>query len=183
LGCYGDGGAVFTDDDDIAESIKSFRIHGKGKDKYDNVKIGINSRLDTIQAAILIPKFKAFVDYELERINKIAQQYTQLLSPVVITPTIPEGFYSSWAQYTVIFESQDKRDCVQEKLKKSGVPSMVYYSKPMHLQSAFKELTNIIPSDYPSTERLCDCVLSLPIHPYLTDDELHKVVDTILLSC
>jgi len=178
LGCYGDGGAVFTNDDDLAYLLKSIRVHGKGNDKYDNVRIGVNSRLDTIQAAILIPKFRAFVKYELEHVNKSAQKYSDLLSDVVKTPSIPSGYYSSWAQYTLTFKNLTERDAVQKALKEQGIPSMIYYPKPMHMQPAFKDL-KYNSDDFLVTKMLCDSVLSIPMHPYLADEDLKRVVDII----
>jgi dTDP-4-amino-4,6-dideoxygalactose transaminase len=187
LGCYGDGGAVFTDDDDLASIIKSIKVHGKGADKYDNVRIGLNSRLDTIQAAILIPKFNAFREYELENVNKAAQKYTSHLSTLkgVKTPKIPEGYYSSWAQYTLVFENRKKRNNMQIALKNKGVPSMIYYRTPMHSQTVFSNLSYLKDvdaekkTDYSVTEMLCDCVLSLPMHPYLDDEDIEIVTDGI----
>ena len=135
LGCYGDGGAVFTNDDEVAEYLKSIRVHGKGSFKYDNVRIGWNSRLDTIQAAVLLVKFKAFKEYELQNVNKAAERYTELLKKSVKTPVVKEGFYSSWAQYTIRTQSKEQRDGLQEYLKQCGIPSMIYYPKPMHAQT------------------------------------------------
>lgn len=175
LGCYGDGGAVFTDNDEWAELIRSIRVHGKGSMKYDNVRIGLNSRLDTIQAAILSIKLKAFDEYELADVNKVAKRYTELLEDIVKTPVIPEGFYSSWAQYTIQLENKEIRDGLQSYLKEKEIPSMVYYPKPMHEQQAF----GLNGAEYTScavTERLCDTVLSLPMHPYLKDEEIKKIV-------
>ena len=140
LGCYGDGGAVFTDDDLAADVIRSIRIHGKGECKYDNVRIGMNSRLDTIQAAVLQVKLKAFEQYELENVNAAAQEYTKLLKDVVKTPVVPEGYYSSWAQYTIQLKNQKVREGLQAYLKENGIPSMVYYPKPMHSQKAFEDV-------------------------------------------
>ena len=137
LGCYGDGGAVFTNDDEVADYLRSIRVHGKGAFKYDNVRIGWNSRLDTIQAAILQVKFKAFAEYELKNINSVAEQYTKELEGIVKVPRIKEGFYSSWAQYTIQLESKKQRDDLQAYLKEAGIPTMVYYPKPMHQQLAF----------------------------------------------
>ena len=178
LGCYGDGGAVFTDNDEWAELIKSIRVHGKGSMKYDNVRIGLNSRLDTIQAAILSVKLKAFDEYELADVNKVADKYTELLGDIVKTPVIPEGFYSSWAQYTIQLESREIRDGLQAYLKEKDIPSMVYYPKPMHKQQAF-ELNGENYVECPVTERLCDTVLSLPMHPYLKEEEIATVVDAV----
>ena len=178
LGCYGDGGAVFTDDDEIAKLLESIRVHGKGEMKYDNVRIGLNSRLDTIQAAILSVKLRAFKEYELTDINKVADKYTEALSGIVKTPVIPEGFYSSWAQYTIQLDSRQTRDRLQEALKKEGIPSMVYYPKPMHRQEAFRE-NRYDDGDFTNTVKLCETVLSLPMHPYLTDDDVKIVTDNV----
>lgn len=177
LGCYGDGGAVFTDDDETAKLLESIRVHGKGEMKYDNVRIGLNSRLDTIQAAILSVKLRAFKEYELTDINKVADKYTEALSGIVKTPVIPEGFYSSWAQYTIQLDSRQTRDRLQEALKKEGIPSMVYYPKPMHRQEAFSKSYD--DADFPNTIKLCDTVLSLPMHPYLMDEDIEEVVKAI----
>ena len=181
LGCYGDGGAVFTDDDEIAALLESIRVHGKGEMKYDNVRIGLNSRLDTIQAAVLDVKLRAFDDYELTDINKAADKYTERLSALgekVRTPVIPEGFYSSWAQYTIQLSDRKTRDDLQAALKAEGIPSMVYYPKPMHRQEAFAGQT-YDDAEFPNTLKLCDIVLSLPMHPYLTDEDIDTVVNVI----
>lgn len=177
LGCYGDGGAVFTDNDEIAGLIKSLCIHGKGESKYDNVRIGLNSRLDTIQAAILQVKLKAFKDYELEAVNDVAGKYSERLEDIVKIPVVPEGFYSSWAQYTIRLASKEKRDSLQSALKKMGIPSMIYYQKPMHLQKAFENRYN--DSDFLNTIELCETVLSLPLHPYLSDEDIDRVCTVI----
>lgn len=179
LGCYGDGGAVFTDNDEWAALIDSYRVHGKGSFKYDNVRIGMNSRLDTIQAAILQVKLKAFKEYELEAVNKIAAQYTELLKDVVKTPVISDGFVSSCAQYTIQLPDQESRDRLQAILKEQGIPSMVYYPKPMHLQTAFKDLPSFI-RHLPSATKLSETVLSLPMHPYMTEEEIITVTDAII---
>ncbi len=178
LGCYGDGGAVFTDNDEWAELIKSIRVHGKGSMKYDNVRIGLNSRLDTLQAAILSVKLRAFDEYELSDVNKVAKQYDELLGGVVETPMVPDGFYSSWAQYTLKLESKEQRDGLQAHLKANDIPSMVYYPKPMHKQLAFDN--GHLAVDCKATENLCDTVLSLPMHPYLTSYEIQKVSQCVI---
>ena len=182
LGCYGDGGAVFTDNDDWAALIESYRVHGKGTFKYDNVRIGLNSRLDTVQAAILQVKLRAFRDYELSDVNKVAARYTELLkdNPGIKTPVIPAGFYSSWAQYTLRLESEAQRDALQASLKAQSIPSMVYYPKPMHAQTAFKHLTSDIILQ--TSTKLSQTVLSLPMHPYLTDADIQTVVDAVKVS-
>ena len=178
LGCYGDGGAVFTDDDDIADLLESIRVHGKGEMKYDNVRIGLNSRLDTIQAAILSIKLKAFADYELTDINRVGEKYTNALAGIVKTPVIPDGFYSSWAQYTIQLADRETRDGLQGALKEAGIPSMVYYPKPMHRQEAF-DVDRYDDKDFSSTIALCDTVLSLPMHPYLTDADIEEVTAAV----
>ena len=178
LGCYGDGGAIFTDDDDLASLIRSFRIHGKGTDKYDNVRIGMNSRLDTLQAAILKVKFEAFKSYEFEDVNKVAMRYTKLLEGAVKTPTIKTGFLSSWAQYSILLKNQEQRDGLQVALKAEGIPSMIYYRKPMHVQGAFEKF-DCVKTDLAVTEDVCNRVLSLPLHPYMTHEEQNQVVHVI----
>ena len=180
LGCYGDGGAVFTDREDWAEIIRSLRIHGKGKDKYDNVRIGMNSRLDTMQAAILQVKLKAFEEYELKKVNEVAAYYTEKLKDVAKTPVIKDGFYSSWAQYTIRLADERQRDEIQRKLKEKGIPSMIYYKKAMHEQGAFSKQVTVekLYRDYKVNE-LTSTVLSIPLSPYITRKEQDKVVDVI----
>ncbi len=181
LGCYGDGGAVFTDDDEVAKRLESIRVHGKGEMKYDNVRIGLNSRLDTIQAAILSIKLKAFAKYELTDINSVAKKYTAKLAPLadkIKTPVIPDGYYSSWAQYTIQLEDRETRDALQAALKEAGIPSMVYYPKPMHKQEAFAGQA-YDDAKFKNTIKLCDTVLSLPMHPYLTDEDIKTVCQFI----
>ena len=178
LGCYGDGGAIFTDNDEWAALIKSLRIHGKGEDKYDNVRIGMNSRLDTIQAAILQVKFDAFKEYELNDVNKVARRYDELLKGAVKTPTILNGFLSSWAQYSILLKDKEERNAVQAHLKENGIPSMIYYPKGMHSQKAFGEM-DCVKVDLSITESVCDRVLALPLHPYMMEDEQDKIVEVI----
>lgn len=180
LGCYGDGGAVFTNNSDWADMVRSLRIHGKGSNKYDNVRIGMNSRLDTMQAAILKVKLKAFKDHELEAVNRVAEQYTKLLDhhPSISTPYIPEGYMSSWAQYTLQIDGD--RDAIQAKMKALDIPTMVYYPTPMSLQTAFNGLRTYV--DTPNARRMSKCVLSLPMHPYLTEQDIKTIVDTMVAS-
>lgn len=177
LGCYGDGGAIFTNDDQVADYLKSIRVHGKGTFKYDNIRIGWNSRLDTLQAAILKVKFDAFVKYELDSVNQAAAKYTKALSDIVITPVVPENYYSSWAQYTIQLKSKEERDGLQQYLKENGIPSMVYYPKPMHEQLAFDGVESKVALN--NTEQLCDTVLSVPMHPYLDLETIQIVCKTI----
>ena len=184
VGCYGDGGAVFTDNDEWAALIDSYRVHGKGQFKYDNVRIGMNSRLDTVQAAVLQVKLKAFAEYELDDINAAAEKYTERLKDIVATPVIPAGFRSSWAQYTIKLQDSAQRDALQAALKAEGIPSMVYYPKPMHLQTAFSDSKSFRAKSRnldlcPVATSLCSRVLSLPLHPYLTDDQIDTVCTAI----
>lgn len=178
LGCYGDGGAIFTDHDEWAQLLRSYRIHGKGKDKYDNVRIGVNSRLDTLQAAILQVKLRAFEEYELDAVNLAADRYTQELKEVVQVPHIREGFYSSWAQYSILLKDEITRDSLQSYLKEKGIPTMIYYSKPMSRQTAFREY-DCVKVELPVTEQLCRRVLSLPLHPYMELAEQEWVIGCI----
>lgn len=181
LGCYGDGGAIFTDNDEWAALADSYRVHGKGTFKYDNVRIGMNSRLDTLQAAILQVKLKAFAEYELDAVNTAASMYNEKLAGLagcgkLVRPAVPEGFMSSWAQYTLRLENRETRDALQAALKAAGIPSMVYYPTPMHAQTAFAGLDN---RSCPVASRLCETVLSLPMHPYLTEEQVATVCDAI----
>lgn len=170
LGCYGDGGAIFTNSDAIAELLRSFRVHGKGADKYDNVRIGVNSRLDTIQAAILLEKLAVFPQ-ELQSRNKVAAYYTESLKDYFITPQVPEGYLSSWAQYTLISPSRNE---LMTKLKSVGVPTMIYYSKCMHQQTAFFDYLNC--KELCTAEFLSKNVFSLPMHPHLSQKEQETIV-------
>lgn len=178
LGCYGDGGAIFTDDEEMYKKILSIRVHGKGSYKYDNIRVGLNSRLDTIQAAILLPKLEAFKGYELENRNKFARMYTEKLKEIVTTPLVPDGFESSWAQYTLILESEEKRNNLQIKLKEAGIPTMVYYPIPLHKQIVYKDY-NFNTEDLKVSEKLSKCVLSLPMHPYLNEEQIDMIVSDI----
>lgn len=180
LGCYGDGGAVFTDDEAMDARLRSLRANGRSPvDKYDNIEVGQNSRLDTLQAAILLPKLKAFDEYEVDAVNKVAAWYTERLEGKVVTPAVPEGFISSWAQYTILLPSKEKRDELQKKLKEHGIPSMIYYPRGIHQQGAYKEL-NLSDADYPNTIEAAGRVLSLPMHPYLTEAEVLEITEIIL---
>lgn len=178
LGCYGDGGAIFTDNDEWTSLLHSYRIHGKGNDKYDNVRIGINSRLDTIQAAILKVKFKAFQDRELVQVNEMAERYSQKLKELVKIPQIRNGYYSSWAQYSILLESERERNRLQKYLKEREIPSMIYYPKPMSKQTAFRDM-DCRKVELAVTEDICKRVLALPLHPYMDEEEQEKVVTNI----
>ena len=179
LGCYGDGGAIFTNDDELAKLLNSFKVHGKGEDKYDNVRIGVNSRLDSIQAAVLNVKLTAFIEHELEDVNRIYKLYNEKLKDIVETPFIPQGYVSSFAQYTIKLKNKEQRDNLQSYLKDKDIPSMIYYVKPMHKQGAFADYI-YDEEDFEITNELCDTVLSLPMHPYLSENDIGKVVAYIL---
>ena len=173
-----DGGAIFTDNDDWATLIRSYAVHGKGSFKYDNIRIGMNSRLDTIQAAVLKAKFDQFISFELDAVNEAAVKYTEILKDIVAVPVIKESFYSSWAQYSILLENRSVRDGLQAYLKEQGIPTMVYYPKPMHSQQAFEGL-NLYDCDFSNTIELCDRVLALPMHPYIQENDIVKVVENI----
>lgn len=163
LGCYGDGGAIFTNNDEYADLVRSYRVHGKGNDKYDNVRIGMNSRLDTIQAGILLEKLAEFPQELINR-NVVASHYEIELSSDYKTPQVPHGYLSSWAQYTLVDEN---RDVVMAQYKEKGIPTVVYYGTCMHQQTAFSDL-GYQEGDFPIAEKLAKQVFSLPMHPYLT---------------
>ncbi len=182
LGCYGDGGALFTDNSEWAQAAMSIRVHGKGEMKYDNVRIGLNSRLDTIQAAILQVKFRAFTEYELTDVNKASEMYDKAFDgcdSMLARPVVPEGFYSSRAQYTLRLKDRETRDGLQAALKGDGIPTMVYYPKPMHRQLAFG-IAGDTDNDLSVTNKLCDTVLSLPMHPYLTREDADIVAAAVI---
>ncbi len=180
LGCYGDGGAIFTDDDEVDARLRSLRAQGKSPvDKYDNREIGMNSRLDTLQAAILLPKLKAFAEYELDAVNNAAKWYTERLKDKFVTPTVLDGFYSSWAQYTLLLDNKEQRDEMQSYLKEKGIPTMVYYPRGLHSQEAYKWM-KLTDDMYPNTVEATKRVLSLPMHPYLTEAAVEEISNTIL---
>ena len=181
VGCYGDGGAVFTNNDEWAQLVDSYHIHGKGSDRYDNIRIGMNSRMDSIQAAILLVKLKAFKDYELVDVNKVAARYTEKLKDVVKTPIVPEGYYSSWAQYTLQVENKEVRAGLQAALKAHDIPTAVYYPIPMHRQTAFNYL-NLDDNRCPVSDTLADTVISLPIHPYLSESD-QDLICKVVCDC
>ena len=183
LGCYGDGGALFTNNDQWAETARSLRLHGRSpKDKYDNQHIGMNSRLDAMQAAVLSVKLDAFIRHELQDIREIASRYTQLLqsTDTLACPIVPDGFGSSWAQYTLRLNNKETRDHLRSLLAAADIPSMVYYPKTLSDQSAFANTKHYIPT--PVAHTLCDTVLSIPIHPYLTTNEAEHVAQQIIKS-
>lgn len=186
LGCYGDGGAIFTDNDEWASYIRSICVHGKDiknpddpNSKYNNIRIGMNSRLDTLQAAILLPKLKAFKENELDYVNSIATWYNEeLCNTDIIIPFVRERAISSWAQYTIRLPEYVSREELQTYLKRNGIPTMIYYMKPMHTQDAFRGSYSSF-ADCPNTELFCKCVLSLPMHPYMTKEEVCFITQKI----
>lgn len=187
LGCYGDGGAIFTNDDNIALLCRSIAVHGKDTQnlddpgaKYNNIRLGMNSRLDTLQAGVLLEKFPVFRDEELDKVNHVAELYSSLLNdiPGLMIPVVKEGMYSSWAQYTIRLPEGVDRKSVQAKLKEDKIPTNIYYLKPMHLQGAFSGTRSAV-ADCPITEKLCKTVLCLPIHPYLEDSEVEFIAEKL----
>ena len=180
LGCYGDGGAIFTDNDKWADLLRSYCVHGRGKDKYDNVRIGMNSRLDTLQAAVLLEKLK-FFDEEIEKCNQIAMEYTRKLSGKVKTPVVKAGMVSSWAQYTICFKNNQERELTVKKLRENNIPTSIYYRKPMHKQEAFKG-NRLGELECRITKKICNSCLSLPMHPYISMDDVRNITNKVLLS-
>ena len=174
LGCYGDGGAVFTDDAGLAERVRSLQVHGKGQDKYDNVRIGINGRLDTLQAAVLLAKLPYFDD-ELVRRQQVAARYADGLAGVVGTPTVAPGASSAWANYTV---TAPRRDRLAVELRQAGIASAVYYARPLHRQRAYRRFP-VAPGGLAVAERMAEEVLSLPMHPYLGPVDQDRVIDAV----
>ena len=177
LGCYGDGGMVFTDDSALYEHLTSVRVHGKGSDKYDNIRIGINGRCDTLQAAILLAKLEIFPE-EMDLRQEVAGRYTDALrsSGDIQTPQVKDGRLSAWAQYSLV---SGKKEDILDALKKAGIPTAIYYPKPLHLQGAYTYL-GYKPGDCPVSEITAGKIFSLPMHPYLTKEEQQKITDVIL---
>ena len=171
LGCYGDGGAVVTDDGDLADLMRSIRVHGKGAHKYDNARIGLNARLDTIQAAILLEKLTVFED-EIERRQDVADRYEEGMGEVVQTPQIIDGAMSCWAQYTILVEDRDR---LANSLQQEGIPTGVYYPLPLNKQSAYRDYP-VSPGGTPTSEFLSQHVLSLPMHPYLASEQVSACI-------
>jgi len=176
LGCYGDGGAVFTDDDGLAALVTSLRVHGQGTDKYDNVRVGLNGRMDTLQAAILLEKLRVFPG-EIERRNLIASRYSAGLARIVRVPELMEHTRSVWAQYTIHVPAA-RRNGLAAALKARGIPTAVYYSVPLHRQTAYRAYP-VAGNGLPVSERIADRVISLPMHPYLEESEQDRVIEAI----
>ena len=176
LGCYGDGGAVLTDDADLVDVLKSLRVHGQGSDKYDNVRIGMTSRLDTMQAAVLIEKLKIFAD-EIAARDQAARRYAEGLRDVAIVPVVPEGYTSVWAQYTIRLKP-GVRDGLAAKLKAQGVPTAIYYPKPLHRLEAYRRFP-VVDNGIPVTDQLAEEVISLPMHAYLDAPTQDRVIEAV----
>ena len=179
LGCYGDGGAIFCNDDNMSEKLYSLRMHGKGQNKYDNIRIGVNSRLDTIQAAILLVKLKAFENFELAARQEVAACYDKGLGNNIIKPFVKENYSSSFAQYTIQLTDELQRNNLAQELQAIGIPTMVYYPTNMHQQSAYKNHNIKSIAGLEVAEKLCNTVLSLPMHPYLDKAQITKICDKI----
>jgi dTDP-4-amino-4,6-dideoxygalactose transaminase len=175
LGCYGDGGMCFTDNEDLREIMMSLRIHGKGMHKYDNIRIGMNGRMDTLQAAVLLAKFEIFPE-EIELRQQVARQYSQLFDQhaELQTPAVPEEMTSAWAQYSVLAKDESHRIRLQARLKEAGIPTAIYYPKPLHLQTAFKPL-GYEKGDFPVSEDFSGRIFSLPMHPYLSQADQERI--------
>ena len=176
LGCYGDGGAVMTDDDGLADAMRSLRVHGQGSDKYDNVRIGLASRLDTIQAAVLSEKLKIFPE-EIDARNKVARRYAEGLADVATVPTVPAGYTSVWAQYTLRLPA-GRRDALAASLKAEGIPTAIYYPIPLHRQQAYKSYP-VGQGGVAVSEQLAGEVISLPMHAYLDQPTQDRIVDAV----
>lgn len=181
LGCYGDGGAIFTNDDELAAIIKSLRVHGQGSDKYDNVRIGMNARLDTIQAAILLEKLKILPSEIIGR-QKVAKAYNNVLNSVVKVPFVLRDLTSAWAQYTICIPKNINRAQLIHNLKELGIPTMVYYVKPLHLQSAYKNYPTAKGADLKVCEELANLVLSLPMSGYIDDTQISTITECLINS-
>ncbi len=177
LGCYGDGGAIFTNDQVLKDKLESIRIHGKGTDKYNNIRIGLNARFDTIQAAVLLEKLSIF-DEEITLRQKVSAAYTEKLKNKVVTPFIPDGYRSAWAQYSVQADSSEHRQEIMSRLNANGVPTAVYYPLPLHLQEAFKHL-GYSDGEFPVTEQISQKIFSLPMHPYLDLESIDKITNWV----
>jgi UDP-2-acetamido-2-deoxy-ribo-hexuluronate aminotransferase len=177
LGCFGDGGAIFTDDDALAETLRSIRVHGQGSEKYDNVRLGLTGRLDTMQAAVLIEKLKIFED-EIAVRNEVAERYARGLGNVVTVPRLASGCTSVWAQYTIRLPKGTNRDDFAAALKTQGIPTAIYYTKSMHQQTAYRDFP-VADGGLPASERLSDDVISLPMHAYLDEPTQQRVIEAV----
>ena len=180
LGCYGDGGAIFTDEDEVDDLCRSLCVHGKGPGgKYDNIRVGVNSRLDNLQAAVLLPKLKALGAYEIDARQEVAKRYNEAFAGKFVTPFVAEGCVSVWAQYALLADSTAQRDAVISHLKEAGIPNMVYYPTPQHALPVFRD-EPCYGETFPNANDYCARTFSLPMHPYLKEEEQQKVIDAVL---
>jgi dTDP-4-amino-4,6-dideoxygalactose transaminase len=177
LGCYGDGGAIFTDDAELAETLRSVRVHGQGSDKYDNVRLGLTARLDTVQAAVLLEKLKIFED-EIAARNRVAERYARALGNIVAIPRLASGANSVWAQYTIRLPSGTDRNEFASTLKAQGIPTAIYYPKSMHQQTAYRDFP-VADGGLPVSERLSSDVISLPMHAYLDESTQDRIIEAV----
>lgn len=179
LGCYGDGGMVFAQNDELHKLLVSIRVHGMGEDRYENVRLGINGRLDSMQAAVLLAKFEIFPD-EVEKRQQVAARYNELLSGIegVTPPSVPEGNTSVWAQYSLLAENSEHREELMAKLKENEIPSVIYYPKPLHLQGAFSNLKHTL-GDFPVCENIASRIFSLPMYPYLKAEDQETIAKVL----
>jgi dTDP-4-amino-4,6-dideoxygalactose transaminase len=181
LGCYGDGGALFTDDESLAQVFQSIRVHGQGQDRYENIRLGITGRMDTLQAAILQVKLRIF-PAELEARQRVANTYASAIQKAglpLVAPQVPQGYVSAWAQYSLLAENSTHRQLVMDKLKAAGIPTAIYYPRPLHLQKAFAGL-GYREGDFPICEGIAKRIFSVPMHPYLTDDTIETIVSAMV---
>lgn len=180
LGCYGDGGMCFTNDFGLHQELQSLRVHGQGQNRYDNVRLGLNARMDTMQAAVLLAKLRIFPE-ELQQRNEVAQAYNNLLqdSPGITVPAVFQDRQSAWAQYSLLARDHEHRQAVFDNLKKHGIPWAVYYPRPLHLQDVFNYL-GYSPGDFPVSEEMSNRIFSLPMHPYLDRKDQEKVARAVI---
>jgi UDP-2-acetamido-2-deoxy-ribo-hexuluronate aminotransferase len=180
LGCYGDGGMCFCSDDSMAEILRSIRLHGKGSHKYENIRIGINGRLDTLQAAILLAKFSLFEE-EVRLRQVVAGRYTELLRSFqsLVTPKVPVGYQSAWAQYSILARDETHRDTIMKSMQSKGIPTVIYYPRPLHLQGAFSSL-GYREGDFPVSEDSAKRIVSLPMHPYLKEEDQQLIASSLM---
>ena len=180
LGCYGDGGAIFTDDDHTADLIRSLCVHGKGPGgKYDNVRVGMNSRLDAMQAAVLLPKLKALGDYEIDARQQVVERYGRAFAGKLTTPFVAEGCVSAWAQYALLAADTAQRDKIVAHLKEAGIPNMIYYPTPQHTLPVFRDEPHY-GETFRNADDYCARTFSLPMHPYLEQAEQRQIIDAVL---
>lgn len=181
LGCYGDGGAIFTNNDSFAENIRSIKVHGKGSSKYDNIRIGINSRLDTLQAAVLLTKYSVLSE-EIEKRQNIAKMYKMALQDVVNIPKVDNGNISAYAQYCILLKSSDERNYIVQRMKESDIPSLLYYPNPLHSLIAFENYIENNKGDFSNAEKYAQCNLGLPFSPYLSKEDQENVIAVVRKS-